>query len=315
MIRRILLAAALLPTTLVACGDDGGGSVTPTGPFYHYAVDKAFMPDGPAAARASGLDVDGKEGVDNQLGMVLGTLADMGFDLQTSIDDAINAGDINLLVSLQTPSFTSAGGAGVKVLLGDNPSPAPCTDPLNPATCAQHLKGTGMFDVTSEQAALTGKIVSGTMNAGPGDLSLQISIAGATVNLDLIGGRAQASGMSEDKITSVIVAGAVTEENLNNDVLPAIAGQLGPIIADDCTALDMPMGTPPCGCPDGSTGKQVISLFDTAPKDCMITVDEIKNNGLIMSLLAPDVNIGGVMALSLGLKVSTVKATFTVPGE
>jgi hypothetical protein len=318
MIRRILLAS-LLPTTLVAaCSDDGGGTVTASGPHHHYAVNKAFIPKNSAEARMFGLDVDGKEGVDNQLGMVLGTLAGQGFDIQTSIDTAINDGTINLLVNLQTSSYTSSGGAGLSVHLGDNPMPAPCTDPNTPSTCGQHLKGTGMFSIAAgspDDAALTGKIVNGTFTGGPGNVHLQISLAGATVDLDLIGAKAQTSGMSDDKIDSGIVAGAVTQDDLNTKVIPAIQSSLAPLIERDCNAPTMPMGTPPCGCMDGSTGKQVISLFDTSPKDCMVTVDEIKNNGLIQSLLAPDVSIDGKMALSIGLKVSTVKATYTIPGE
>ncbi|MCX5740908.1 MAG: hypothetical protein NT062_00240 [Proteobacteria bacterium] len=318
MIRRILVAAALLPITLVtACSDDGGGSVTPTGDFYHYVVNKAFIPQSSTEARMFGLDVDGMEGVDNQLGMVLATLKQY-FDIQKSIDEAVNAGDINLLVSLQTPSFTAAGGAGVAVLLGDPTTvmPAPCTDPTMPATCGKHLDGNGMFTVKGDvAAALTGKIVNGTFNGGPGNLTIAISLAGANVELNLIGARAQVSGMSDTAITSAIVAGAVSQDDLNTKVLPAIQSQLTPLIAASCNKLDMPTGTPACGCTDGSTGAQVVSLFDTTPKDCAITVSEIQNNGLIMSLLAPDVVVDGKMALSIGLKVSTVKGTFTVAGE
>jgi len=58
-----------------------------------------------------------------------------------------------------------------------------------------------------------------------------------------------------------------------------------------------------------STGATVLNLFDT-DKNCAVSVDEIKNNNLIQSLLAPDVTIDGTSALSLGIKVVAKKATF-----
>jgi hypothetical protein len=49
------------------------------------------------------------------------------------------------------------------------------------------------------------------------------------------------------------------------------------------------------------------------PKDCAVSIDEIKNNNVIMSLLAPDVKIDGVDALSLGVKATAVKGSFPLP--
>ena len=51
------------------------------------------------------------------------------------------------------------------------------------------------------------------------------------------------------------------------------------------------------------------------PTLCSLDFDEIKNNTLIQSLLAPDVEIDGKMALSLGIKIKAVKATFPTPAE
>jgi len=71
---------------------------------------------------------------------------------------------------------------------------------------------------------------------------------------------------------------------------------------------------PNCGCTADGTGKKVLDLFDGGlagtQKDCMVSVEEIKGNSLIQSLLAPDVTIDGKMALSLGIKVETTKGMF-----
>ena len=117
--------------------------------------------------------------------------------------------------------------------------------------------------------------------------------------------------MSGDAITGLVFAGALSQDDINTKVIPAVVTQLQPTIARDCTMLTAPPG---CGCADGTTGKTIIGLFDTN-MDCMVTASEVMTNSLIMSLLAPDVTIDGTKALSLGIKVTAEKATFTVPGE
>lgn len=315
---RPFLLAAVLPMTLVACGgDDGGGTVIPEGEHYQYVSSKAFVPENNNQAREYGLDLNGDKVVDNQLGMVLGTLATMGFEIQATIDEAVAEGSIILLVDMQTADFTNTTAAGLQVLLGDNPMPAPCTDPLNPtiATCGKHLTGTGSFSIAAgspSNAAVAGKIINGTFNGGPGRISLQIALGGTgAIQLDLIGARAKASGITADAIASINLGGAITEDDLNTQVIPAIQAQLVPTIADDCTDLASP---PACGCTAGSTGKTILDLFDGGlegtVKDCAVSVEEITGNALIQSLLAPDVEIDGEPALSLGIQVQTTKATF-----
>ena len=195
--------------------------------------------------------------------------------------------------------------------LGDTATvmPPACTD-ANDTVCRHHLDGRGTFTIAAgspDNAAVTGKIVGGTFNGGPGNIALKIAIGGPQgVQLDLIGARAKATGMSDTGIDSVTVAGALSQEALNTQVLPAIHMQLGPLITKDC-----PTTTGDCGCPAGnSTGKTILGLFDNNPKNCVVTLDEIKGNSLLQSLLAPDVTIDGTMALSLGLKVKATAATF-----
>jgi len=326
-IRTLLLAA--LPLTFIACGGDDGGTVTPEGTHYHYVSSKANVPTNNNQARDYGLDLNGDKTVDNQLGMVLGTLATMGFDIQGTIDKAVAEGSIILLLDMQTKDFTNTSAAGLKVILGANPMPAACNAGemfCNTATppvctgCGHHLSGSATFDIAArspDNAAVGGKIVNGTFTGGPGDISLQIALGGTqAIQLDLIGARAKASGITATGITSVILAGALTQQDLNTKVIPAITAQIAPIITRDCNMLSSP---PACGCTSGSTGKTVLDLFDGdiagTQKDCMVTNEEIVGNSLIQSLLAPDVKINGTDALSLGIKVEATGATFTVPGE
>lgn len=306
MLRSLLLAAAL-PSLIIACGDDG--QEPPSGPHYTYVASEAKVPVSNTQANEYGLDLDGDKVVDNALGKVLATLATQGmFDIQGAIDLAVADGSIILLMDLQTPSFSSAGGAGLQIKLGDSPSPAPCTDPANPtvATCGKHLTGSGMFSVAASSpsdAGVVGKIAGGTFNGGPGDITLQIALGADPVNLTLIGARAKATGMSENGLETVILAGALTKNDLDNEVLPAIHTQLQPLIMRDCPTPSAEN----CGC-DSGTGRTILNLFDTMPKDCTVSLEEIKTNSLITSLTAPDVEIDGQAALSLGVKTSAVKA-------
>ncbi|NVB79355.1 MAG: hypothetical protein HOV81_13250 [Kofleriaceae bacterium] len=315
----LLAAAAALLPSIAACGGDDGQPV-PEGTHYHYVANKVFVPTTNAEAQKYGLDLNGDGTIDNQLGQVLSTLGSMGFDIQMTIDTAVAEGSIILLADVQTKDFTNTAAAGIQVFLGDNPTPAACNG-SDDTTCGHHLDGNGSFEIAAnspQNAALAGKIVNGTFNGGPGNLSLQIALGGTeAIQLDLIGARAKASGLSDTKIGSsandgVIFAGAITKDDIDNKVIPAIQTQIAPIITRDCTMPTMPPG---CGCGADSTGKTILGLFDTNPKDCAVSVDEIKSNTLIMSLLSPDVTVDGKMALSLGIKATAVKATYTVAGQ
>ncbi len=305
-IHPILLLTAL---PLVACSSDED-EIKVEGPHYTYVVNEASVPSSNPQAVEFGLDLNGDNIVDNALGNVLATLKGLNFDVQGELTTAINEGDIILLMDLQTPSFSSSGGTGLQVHLSEKASamPAPCTDAAD-MTCRKHLAGTGSFMISADSppnAAVTGKIVGGTFDGGPGSISLKIALGSSMgVQLDLIGARARANGMSEGGIDSVILAGAVSEEDLNTQVIPAIHQQLLPIIARDCPNATLPN----CTCTANSTGGTILGQFDKDPKDCMVSVAEIQNHPLIDSLLSPDVTIDGKAALSLGIKVKATKAT------
>jgi hypothetical protein len=323
MNRLFFLCAALAPMSLVACGGGGGGEevITPAGPHYQFVVNKAFVPSTADQVQEFGLDLGAPKtnkpdgSVDNALGTTLSTLALMHFPVQTGIDTAVNDGSIILLTDFQTESFDSSNAAGVRVLLGANPTPAPCTDPADETTCGQHIKGTGSFTISTSSptdAALAGKISGGTFNGGPGDVTLQIALGGTMpISLALNNARAQISGISETGIMSALIGGAVTQDDINGQVIPAVQAQLPPLIARDCPTATAPDCT--CTAGSGSTGATILSLLD-ANHDCMVTVPEIQMNSLIKSLLGPDVCIEGSCdkpdALSIGIKVTAVKATF-----
>jgi hypothetical protein len=334
--------APLAVLSLAACSSND--KIIPEGMHTHYVANQVYVPTNSTQVHDYGLDLDGNGTIDNQLGSVLGTLVGYGFDIQSTINKAVAEGNIILLLDFQAKDFTNAAAAGLQVYLGSNPMPSACnggehytcTMAMPPVCsgCQHHLDGNGMFMIdpmSPKNAALAGPVASGTFIGGPGNLTLQIALGGTdAITLNLIGARTKASGISATAIGmgganpsgGAILAGALTADDLNNKVLPAVHNQVAPIVVRDCcgtgnmmghTTCD-PNGTPKCGCMDGTTGKTILNFFDT-DNDCEVSLDEIKNSHLISSLLAPDVTINGQMALSLGIKVTAVKGTFSVTGQ
>jgi hypothetical protein len=312
---------------------------------YHYVVNKVFVPTKPADQMAYGLDLNNDGSPDNVLGGVLSFLSGMGFNIQQTVDKAVAEGSITLLVDFQTKdsTFMNDSASGAQVFLGDNPQPPACNsmemytcDTSMPPMCSgcQHqLQGNGMFSLKAGQAMnapLAGKIINGVFDGGPGDLTLQIALGGTmAIELDMIGARTEMKDITATTIGmgsngGAILAGAITQDDINMKVIPAIATQLGPIIVRDCCGTGntahpdctgLATATPKCGCTANSTGATIISLLDKMPADCTVTATEIQNNSTIQSLLMPDVVVDGKMALSLGVKATAVGATYTVSGE
>ncbi len=331
-IRPLLFSSLVLPllvaAPLVACGGggDGGtdGTVTPEGEHYKSVAKEVSVPSTAAQPKQFGLDLDGDAMVDNQLGTALVTLgAALGNPTvsKDAVDAAVAKGSIILLADFQTKDFTTSSAAGLSVKLGENPMPTPCTNPADVTTCGHHLDGTGSFTVSTSSptnASLAGTIVGGTFTAGPGKVTLQIALGTAPIQLDLIGARVEASGISADGITTMKIAGAVLETDFDGKVLPGIKSA---VIDPDLVAGNCNAAPPSCGCTSGSTGASIITLLDKSPPDCMISIDEIKNNPTLKPLITPDValdaNTGLALpagtaknALSIGVKAKTVKAAF-----
>lgn len=325
----IYVLASALALGLVACGGgDDDEPIIVEGDPHTYVVDEVTIPLSPTEAEALGFDIDGDTTIDNQLGNILSALISAGggdLDLQGSIDDSVAKGDILLLANIRATSLTQAANAGFSLYLGDNPSPTPCTDPEDLATCGQHLAGTGSFDIEAGSATdgvVGGNIIGGNFEGGPGALELQIAFGETAINLTLVEARAKLTGISETGIADAIVGGAVPDENVRRDVIPAVHTAIAEIVVEDC-----PSGTgEDCGCTVDSTGTTLLGIFDKPVSmgcpdcvvDCRITLEEIQQNSLIVTLLRPDVDTDGddePDALSIGVGAKAVAATFTAPAN
>jgi hypothetical protein len=166
-------------------------------------------------------------------------------------------------------------------------------------------------------AALSGPIVGGTFNGGPGDLALQVAV-GTTdpVLLNLHNARAKVTGASATALTATL-GGSLTTADLNTSVLPAIQHTLVQVLLDDCGPVADRKVDMDCSCRTGTAATTILGLFDGGitgtVKDCEISIDEIVQSTFIKALLAPDVCSTATCtapdALSFGIKVDAVKAT------
>jgi hypothetical protein len=331
-----LILAPALSLSVVACGgngdddDNGGGDDVIMGADNQYVMDSLLLPTTATEANMYGLNLDNdpQNRPDNALGSILSALAGQSgdLDLQATLDEQVAQGDI-----IKADQLTTWPDAGMWIYLGDNANPAACTD-ADDMVCGNHLQGGASFDLhvdspMGDESRLYADIIGGKLTAGPGNVTIQISLVdgGDNLTLNLIGTKVEIATISETGLIGGKLGGAITEKDLDTVVLPALAGIIDGVIAEDCD-----VNATPC-CPDGSTGETLLDLFDEDPKDCMVTLEELQNNSLIASLLAPDVDLlncpaedsdpsectyeprvdGVEDSLSLGLGFSGVPANFT----
>jgi hypothetical protein len=278
---------------------------------HHFVVDKVSLPTTNTQARDFGLDLNGDATIDNQLGMVISTFAGMGFDVQGDMDKQVDTGGSMMLGDLGADDLTTEDIATFTIYQGANPMPPACATAQD-TVCRRHLTGSGSFSIDATapvDSPLVGAIAGGKLIAGPGHLTVRIVfLASIPFTITLLGARVELTSTATTTIGKL--GGGVTKNDVDTKIIPGLQQGFVPIIARDCTMLTSPPG---CGCVQDSTGKTLIGLFDTAPANCTISVDEIRNNSLIASLLAPDVTVEGMQALSLGISVHAVGATFTAP--
>lgn len=336
---RRLTSVLLLVTA--ACGDDGHATPVdaavdvpvdiaidapladappPALDHHYFVIDTLRVPTNNNEARMFGLDLNGDGTVDNQLGMVLGTVSAMGIDVQGDTTLQVDRGKMIELLDLYARNFTNEPTATLAAFIGSNPMPAPCAS-ASDTTCRRHLAGTGTFTATAAtppNLPLTGTLANGAMTTAPGHVLAPITLfpssAGDATYVTLVGAKIAIAMTSDPKIMQLTIAGAVTKADVDSKLMPAMAANAQQLVMKDCT---MPQSPPTCGCASSSNGKTMLDLFDGdiagTQKDCMVSVAEVRGSSLMQSLFAPDVTIDGQMALSIGMRGSAVRAGFVAP--
>jgi hypothetical protein len=292
--------------------DDPGDDPLPILPYRYYVIDNLTLPSSTAEAAAMGLDLDADGDPDNKLGNVITTLTTLGVDAKATVSRSIDRGETIMLARIGTTSFQNAPVATFQTYAGTDPSSPPCASESD-TTCRKHLQGTASFTAAAAPAgkALRGTFEAGRFYASGGELVVSVALLGsAPIDLVLMGSKAELTMTTDSLIGQVKLAGAVSREEIDSKVIPAVHQNLMSSVSADCTA---PTSPPACGCASESNGKAALGTFDKAPVDCAISLEEVRDSSLVSALLAPDVNIDGTMALSLGVTATAVMALFTAP--
>jgi hypothetical protein len=291
--------------------------ICPTGADHTYVISELVLPSSSTQATALGLDIDDKpnDGIDNQLGNLLASLETLapGFNLGGGQAGAIDRGETILLVNVKATALDAAEAVGLTLYPGINPRPAACNGPTD-TTCRRHLDGTASFDVASAPSGqgVVGAITAGRYHGGPGvlTLSLTFGVGGIPIEVPLQLAKAELAVTVAGFAPGSKLGGAITDADLDLRVLPGIHASFSEIVDRDCP---QPRTGPTCNCDDGSSGRQVLGLLDFND-DCTITLGEVRDtfNGLLTRDIDLDED-GANDAVSVGVGVRAVPATFTVP--
>jgi len=305
---------------LVGCSNHTGNGIdaaavlvdapAPPPGHHHYVIDRATLPETNTQARDSALDLDGDGAVDNQLGMVFSTFAGMGFHLGAAMTNEIDTGKVIMLADLYAPDLASAPDATFALYQGSDPMPAACAS-TSDTTCRRHLAGTGTFSIKASTAdpPIAAPLLVGLFAGGPGHVTIQLGFGGTPAVVTLVGAHVRLQMPAETGFSDAILAGGVVQADVDGKLVPSFRDGFMVRVKQDCTMLSSPPG---CGCVAETGGKTFIGLYD-ADHNCDISVEEVRKNPLTMSLLAPDVMVEGMPALSLGVKVSAVRGGFVAP--
>ena len=170
------------------------------------------------------------------------------------------------------------------------------------------LHGSGHFAIEPDSGSDQGqgKIIGGVFSAGVGVLPIEIALdVNAPLRLNMFAARVRFTSITEDGFTGVL-GGLISTEDVDRVIVPQAALEMQRIVGSEC---GKPSGILPCGCIDGARAELLQHYFDKND-DCEIALDEVATNGLVQSLLAPDVKKNGLLGLSFGVGVEFRAATF-----
>jgi len=297
---RALPLVTLLLVAAAGCADDPAMTDSqPTGAHYQYVVDQIDMPQTANEANQLGLNLDRDSAgrPDNALGVVLASVigAFPEYDLDAEADAQIGDGTITTLFDLQTTDLSGAPDVGLELLHGrDLDSDPSDNDSGNEFFAIDPSRGSGL---------LTGDIINGQLDVGYGSVPVAFTFPGLgeafVVTLD---DARVVARVDVDQIAGVI-GGGMSQRTIDDEFVPALQRGFDNIVARDC-----PDGAGSCTSDFAAT---LLDMFDAAPFDGRLSVDELRDSPLISALLSPDIDVDGDGAkdhLSVGLGFTAVSA-------
>jgi hypothetical protein len=304
LILLLLSACSALNPTPTPPASTPTAVVTPaTGVQYQFVTNKLLLPATRTQTQAFALNVDNdpQQNLDNKFGelLTLLTSAVPNLELQSTLDQAVNTGQLVSLHRVKTDDLLNDPSVSWSMFLGQGTQTAPSFD------------GSDQFTLDSEtplNSPIIGSLTNGRFVGGPGAAQVRMLLLGQQVEMDLIGVRLEA-GFSAAGCVDGKLGGGVTVEEFQSRLLPAIAEGFNQIIKTNNTAA-----TP------------LLQAFDS-DKDGLITAQELEKNPVLMIAASPDMDLldssgkfnpgqdGAKDSYSIGLGFTCVPAAFIAPEE
>jgi hypothetical protein len=309
-------------------------------PKAQYVVSKLIAP---TSRTTFALDLNGDGKPDNQLGNILAALKAQMLDTQMSIDQAMAAGDIVILIDQTSvdPMFKTDTAAASTIYVGKSTPKG-----MDMGNVPLDLTGNGVFmvDTMVGMGNFLGRIVNYAFNSNspvtakvPVNVTITFPFAGsAPLNINVTGAHLQYTRMGTGLVMGQ-VNGAMKKSDVDNTIIPTVATLLDQrvtanpldsmnkqtlMIFDTGGKADPACGTT-CANPAGATrGDGTPAPMCAKQGDGHIDLCEVSTNSIITGVLNPDVQLfqNGVYApnpantmkdsLSLGIAFEAVQAKF-----
>ncbi len=236
-------------------------------------------------------------------------------DPQSEADAELRTGASLTLIGLRGQPDLSTGSAHADLFQGCHEY-----EPFDPQVA---FGGTGTFRATQPAGAFSGSLGGGGTGGTGGASGMGLDAiasapatipvpVGGLVPVTIVAGRLVVQEVSATGLMRGKVCGGIREQDINGVLVHQIAGLMRAQVA---------LG--------GSTAQTLCQVFDTMVPTCAPTAAdcanlgptnpppagclsdlEIQENPIIKSVLKPDVTIGGVRLLSVGLGLTAVRAQF-----
>lgn len=274
-----------------------------TGAKYYFVTNKLLLPTTQEQTQefALNIDADSQNQSDNKFGelLTLLTSASQGFELQATLDQAINSGQLISLHVVKTNDLVNDPNVLWSIFLGQSTQSAPAFNGSDQLT---------LDSAMPVNSPIVGTLTNGHFVGGPGMTHIQMMLLGQIVDVDLIGVHLE-SDLSTSGCTNGKIGGGITSEDFRGNLLPAIAAGITQIVAADQTAATV-----------------LLPIFD-GDGNGTITSEELEKNPLLMLAISPDLDLldgsgnfnpgqdGVKDSYSAGLGFTCVPAVFTAPVE
>lgn len=274
-----------------------------TGIQYQFVTSKLLIPTTQEQTQAFALNVDGdpQQQLDNKFGEMLTLLTSVApeLELQSSLDQAINTGQLVSLHVVKADDPLNDPNVSWSIFLGQKAQSAPIFD------------GSDKFVLDPAapiNTPIVGSLTNGHFTGGQGAARVDMFLLGQPVEVALIGVRLE-TDLSAQGCVNGKLGGGVTVDEFRGKLLPAIASGLNQIIKTD-----------------NAVANTILQAFDS-DQNGTITTQELENNPLLMLAISPDLDLldasgkfspgqdGVKDSYSIGLGFTCVPATFTMPGD